>query len=141
MTATCRSLSRPREEPLASARAPATGRRHGDRLGDAGGGDSFRHAVELLQTDYLPLAAPAPIEGRRLRGTRTVRHLTGPFAPRYPRTAGAAEQVIEDYYHDAAAESRGACSIFERRGIGSSEMPSAPSDSATPIARLATECR
>ena len=46
-------------------------------------GISFRHAVELLQNDYRPLAASSAARGAPPARHSTVRHLTGGLRARY----------------------------------------------------------
>jgi DNA primase len=79
-------------------------------------GVSFRHAVELLQNDYQPLAASpgaSPIKHS------TVKKLTMPIAAD-AEDAKLLAQVIE-YYHETLLESPEAIEYLRRRGIGSEE--------------------
>jgi DNA primase len=80
-------------------------------------GVSFRHAVELLQNDYQPLAASSV-------GVPPAKHSTVKKLP-MPIAADAAHaklltQVIE-YYHETLLESPEALGYLNRRGIGSEE--------------------
>jgi DNA primase catalytic core len=80
-------------------------------------GVSFRHAVELLQNDYQPLAASvaaaAPIKHS------TVKKLTMPIAAD-AEDAKLLAQVIE-YYHETLLASPEALDYLNRRSIGSEE--------------------
>jgi DNA primase len=79
-------------------------------------GVSFRHAVELLQNDYQPLAAVAgavPIKHS------TVRKLAMPIESDAADTQ-LLNQVIE-YYHETLLESPEAIEYLRRRGIGSDD--------------------
>jgi len=77
-------------------------------------GVSFRHAVELLQNDYLPLAAerPAPKQS-------SVRRLPAPIE----RNADDARLLIQviDYYHQTLLGSPEALEYLRQRGLASSE--------------------
>ena len=77
-------------------------------------GVSFRHAVELLQNDYRPLAA----QGRRPKQA-TVRKLAAPVAADAD-DAQLLGQVI-DYYHAALKQSPEALAYLEKRGIANAE--------------------
>ena len=77
-------------------------------------GVSFRHAVELLQNDYRPLAAA----GRRPKHA-TVPKLAAPVAADED-DATLLMQII-DYYHAALKQSPEALAYLEKRGIASSE--------------------
>ena len=66
-------------------------------------GISFRHAVELLQNDYLPLAASSAARGAPPARHSTVRKLTGPIE-RDTEDGRLLEQVIE-YYHQTLLQS------------------------------------
>jgi DNA primase len=79
-------------------------------------GVSFRHAVELLQNDYQPLAA-AP--GAPPAKHSTVKKLSMPIAPD-AEDAKLLSQVIE-YYHETLLGSPEALDYLRRRGIGSEE--------------------
>jgi DNA primase catalytic core len=79
-------------------------------------GVSFRHAVELLQNDYQPLAASpgaSPIKHS------TVKKLAMPIAAD-AEDAKLLAQVIE-YYHETLLESPEAIEYLKRRGIGSDD--------------------
>jgi DNA primase len=79
-------------------------------------GVSFRHAVELLQNDYQPLAASpgaSPIKHS------TVKKLAMPIAAD-AEDAKLLTQVIE-YYHETLLESPEAIEYLKRRGIGSDD--------------------
>jgi DNA primase len=80
-------------------------------------GVSFRHAVELLQNDYQPLAASSA--GVLPAKHSTVKKLTMPIAAD-AEDAKLLAQVIE-YYHETLLESPGAIEYLKRRGIGSEE--------------------
>jgi DNA primase catalytic core len=79
-------------------------------------GVSFRHAVELLQNDYQPLAA-AP--GAPPAKHSTVKKLPMPIAPD-AEDAKLLAQVIE-YYHETLLGSPEALDYLKRRGIGSED--------------------
>ncbi|HEY2472896.1 MAG TPA: CHC2 zinc finger domain-containing protein [Terracidiphilus sp.] len=79
-------------------------------------GVSFRHAVELLRADHLPLAAE-PIKPVR---QSTVRTLPPPIAPEADDRVLLLE--IVDYYHDALKQSPEALKYLQSRGLQSSEM-------------------
>ena len=80
-------------------------------------GVSFRHAVELLQNDYQPLAASAA--GAPPAKHSTVKKLAMPIAAD-AEDAKLLAQVIE-YYHETLLESPEAIEYLKRRGIGSDE--------------------
>lgn len=79
-------------------------------------GVSFRHAVELLRADYLPLAA-SPIQPVK---QSTVRMLPAPIAQ------DADDRVlllkVVDYYHEALKQSPEALKYLQSRGLHSAEM-------------------
>jgi len=77
-------------------------------------GVSFRHAVELLQNDYQPLAAS--LAGAPPAKHSTVKKLTLPIAPDAEEVKLLA-QVIE-YYHETLLGSAEALDYLKRRGIG-----------------------
>jgi len=79
-------------------------------------GVSFRHAVELLQNDYQPLAACA--DAPPAKHSR-VKKLTLPIESDAEDTA-LMSQVIE-YYHETLLGSPEALDYLRRRGIGSEE--------------------
>src|SRR3984957_7809333 len=79
-------------------------------------GVSFRHAVELLQNDYQPLAASS---GAPPAKHSTVKKLPMPIAAD-AEDAKLITQVIE-YYHETLLESPEALGYLNRRGIGSEE--------------------
>jgi DNA primase catalytic core len=79
-------------------------------------GVSFRHAVELLREDYLPLAA-APVQPVK---QSTVRKLPTPVA-READDRALLLQVV-DYYNDALKQSPEALKYLESRGLKSSEI-------------------
>lgn len=83
-------------------------------------GVSFRHAVELLRADHLPLAAdPGASEYRPVK-TGTVRKLPPPV------TSDADDRVllrkVVDYYHETLRQSPEALKYLRSRGLESSEM-------------------
>jgi hypothetical protein len=79
-------------------------------------GVSFRHAVELLLNDSLPLAAaPGATPPKR----SSVRRLPAPIE-RDAEDAKLLAQVI-DYYHETLLGSPEALDYLKRRGIGSQE--------------------
>jgi DNA primase len=80
-------------------------------------GVSFRHAVELLQNDYQPLAAASP--GGLPAKHSTVKKLPMPIEPD-AQDAPLLMQVI-DYYHQALLQSPEATKYLEKRGIASAE--------------------
>ena len=79
-------------------------------------GVSFRHAVELLRADHLPLAA-SPIQPIK---HGTVRKLPAPVTAE----AGDRELLLEivNFYHDALKQSPEAKRYLEGRGLRSAEM-------------------
>jgi DNA primase len=77
-------------------------------------GISFRHAVELLQNDYQPLAASSV--GVPPAKHSTVKKLPMPIAPD-AEDAKLLAQVIE-YYHETLLGSPEAIEYLKRRGIG-----------------------
>ena len=81
-------------------------------------GISFRHAVELLRADHLPLAA-APIQPVK---TGTVRKLPPPVTTQ----AGDRELLLDivSYYNDTLKQSPEALKYLESRGLKSSEIVS-----------------
>jgi DNA primase len=80
-------------------------------------GISFRHAVELLQNDYQPLAASSV--GVPPAKHSTVKKLPMPIAPD-AEDAKLLAQVIE-YYHETLLASPEALDYLNRRGIGSDD--------------------
>jgi DNA primase len=79
-------------------------------------GVSFRHAVELLLNDSLPLAAASGVTPPK---HSTVRKLPAPIE-RNAEDAKLLAQVI-DYYHETLLASPEALEYLARRGIGSQE--------------------
>jgi DNA primase len=79
-------------------------------------GVSFRHAVELLQNDYQPLAAAS---GAPPVKHSTVKKLTMPIAAD-AEDVKLLTQVIE-YYHETLLGSPEALDYLKRRGIGSDD--------------------
>jgi DNA primase len=79
-------------------------------------GVSFRHAVELLLNDSLPLAASSGVTPPK---HSTVRKLPAPIE-RNAEDAKLLTQVI-DYYHETLLASPEALEYLARRGIGSQE--------------------
>jgi DNA primase catalytic core len=79
-------------------------------------GISFRHAVELLRADHLPLAA-VPIQPVK---TGTVRKLPPPVTAE----AGDRELLLDivSYYNDTLKQSPEALRYLESRGLQSSEV-------------------
>jgi DNA primase catalytic core len=80
-------------------------------------GVSFRHAVELLQNDYQPLAASSA--GALPAKHSTVKKLAMPIESDAADTH-LLSQVIE-YYHETLLGSPEALDYLNRRGIGSEE--------------------
>ena len=78
---------------------------------------SFRHAVELLQNDYLPLAASSPASVPAKHST--VRKLPSAL-DHQAEDAKLLSQVVE-YYHQCLLQSPEALAYLEKRGIGSKE--------------------
>ena len=80
-------------------------------------GVSFRHAVELLQNDYLPLAAAssASMTSPPIKST----------VPKLPTLASVEDQrllaQVIAYYHATLLESPEALGYLQRRGIGDAE--------------------
>jgi DNA primase len=78
-------------------------------------GVSFRHAVELLQNDYSPLAAAGAAPAKR----STVKKL----AMTLEREAEDAKLLVQvvDYYHQTLLQSPEAMQYLDKRGIASAE--------------------
>ncbi len=80
-------------------------------------GVSFRHAVELLQNDYLPLAAAsaASITSPPIKST----------VPKLPTLASVEDQrllaQVIGYYHETLRDSPEALDYLTRRGIGAAD--------------------
>lgn len=82
-------------------------------------GVSFRHAVELLQNDHLPLVAGSDAPTQPAIKRSTVRKLPLPLE-REAEDAKVLAQVVE-YYHATLLQSPAALEYLQRRGIGSEE--------------------
>jgi DNA primase len=82
-------------------------------------GVSFRHAVELLQNDALPLAAASSSSLALPPKQSTVKKLAMPLE-READDAKLLGQVIE-YYHQTLLQNPEALEYLQRRGIGSEE--------------------
>lgn len=82
-------------------------------------GVSFRHAVELLQNNHLPLAADSGAPAQPAVKRTTVRKLTMPIE-RDAEDAKLLAQVV-DYYHRTLLQSPAALEYLQRRGIRSEE--------------------
>ena len=82
-------------------------------------GVSFRHAVELLQNDALPLVAAAASNPTLPPKQSTVKKLAMPLE-READDAKLLSQVI-DYYHQTLLQNPEALEYLQRRGIGSEE--------------------
>jgi DNA primase catalytic core len=82
-------------------------------------GVSFRHAVELLQNDALPLVAASSSNLAPPPKQSTVKKLPMPIE-READDAKLLGQVIE-YYHQTLLQNREALEYLQRRGIGSEE--------------------
>jgi DNA primase catalytic core len=82
-------------------------------------GVSFRHAVELLQNDYLPSAAASSSQSAAPARHSTVKKLPTALE-RDTSDAKLLAQVI-GYYHDSLLQSPEALAYLEKRGIGSPE--------------------
>jgi DNA primase len=80
-------------------------------------GVSFRHAVELLQNDYQPVAASVAVSAPAKHST--VKKLAMPIESDAADTQ-LLSQVI-DYYHETLLGSPEALDYLNRRGIGSEE--------------------
>jgi DNA primase catalytic core len=80
-------------------------------------GISFRHAVELLVNDSLPLVAASSASTALPPKHSTVRRLPTPLE-RNAEDAKLLTQVI-DYYHETLLQSPEALDYLQRRGIGS----------------------
>ena len=80
-------------------------------------GVSFRHAVELLREDHLPLAAPVRTPRKNRDGAETARA----GEPRCGRPRGAVAAWC-GYYHDTLKKSPEALKYLMQRGLKSSEM-------------------
>ncbi|MGH8040457.1 MAG: CHC2 zinc finger domain-containing protein [Rudaea sp.] len=76
-------------------------------------GVSFRHAVELLRNDYLPLAAGSPVK------QSTVRKLSAPVA--FDADDRALLCQVIDYYHATLKTSPEALAYLKARGIDHAE--------------------
>ena len=84
-------------------------------------GVSFRHAVELLRADYLPLArGTTELLGQRPPKKGTVPKLSPPIS----RDADDRLLLLQvtDYYNEALKQSPEAMKYLESRGLKSSEM-------------------
>jgi len=81
-------------------------------------GVSFRHAVELLQNNHLPLAADSGASAQPVKRS-TVRKLSMPIERDAEDTKLLAQVV--DYYHRALLENPAALKYLQRRGIRSEE--------------------
>jgi DNA primase catalytic core len=79
-------------------------------------GVSFRHAVELLQNDYSPVAASTDAAPAK---RSTVKKLAMPLE-RESEDAQLLVQVV-DYYHQTLLQSPEALQYLEKRGIASAE--------------------
>lgn len=82
-------------------------------------GVSFRHAVELLQNDYLPSAAASSPQSSVPAKHSTVKKLPTTLE-RDASDAKLLAQVI-DYYHQSLLQSPEALAYLEKRGVGSPE--------------------
>lgn len=82
-------------------------------------GVSFRHAVELLQNDHLPLAAAGGDAPALPVKHSTVRKLPMPLE-REAEDAKLLTQVV-DYYHHTLLQNPAALEYLQRRGIRSEE--------------------
>jgi CHC2-type zinc finger protein/Toprim domain-containing protein len=82
-------------------------------------GVSFRHAVELLQNDYLPSAAASSSQSPTPAKHSTVKKLPTTLE-RDTSDAKLLAQVI-GYYHESLLQSPEALAYLEKRGIGSPE--------------------
>jgi DNA primase catalytic core len=83
-------------------------------------GVSFRHAVELLRADHLPMsAAPGVIESRPVK-TRTVRMLPPPIAREADDRVLLAQVV--GFYNETLKQSPEAMKYLQSRGLTSPEM-------------------
>jgi DNA primase catalytic core len=82
-------------------------------------GVSFRHAVELLQNDALPLAAASSSSPTPPPKQSTVKKLAMPLE-RVADDAKLLGQVIE-YYHQTLLQNPEALEYLQRRGIGTEE--------------------
>ena len=83
-------------------------------------GVSFRHAVELLKADHLPLAASPDVSEYRPVKQSTVRKLPAPVE-READDRVLMLQVV-DYYHDTLKQSPEALKYLQSRGLQSPEM-------------------
>jgi DNA primase catalytic core len=85
-------------------------------------GISFRHAVELLRADHLPMSAAPGLPQRGPVKTGTVRKLPPPVTAQ----AGDRELLLDivSYYNDALKQSPEALKYLESRGLKSSEIVS-----------------
>ena len=82
-------------------------------------GISFRHAVELLQNDWLPLAAAPASTSTVPPKKSTVTKLPTALQPNQD-DAKLLVQVI-DFYHQTLLQSPEALAYLQRRGVGSQE--------------------
>ncbi len=82
-------------------------------------GVSFRHAVELLQNDYLPLVAQTDHQPKTPKRTTTPK-LKAPLSENASHQE-ALLQVI-DYYHETLKQSPEALGYLESRGLKNAEL-------------------
>lgn len=82
-------------------------------------GVSFRHAVELLQNDWLPSLAAVAASGSMPPKQSSVRKL--PTALHTDQDDARLLAQVVGYYHDALLQSPEALAYLQRRGIDSSE--------------------
>ena len=83
-------------------------------------GVSFRHAVELLQNDYLPLAAKSETDQPKVIKQNSTPKLAAPLAADADHQE-ALRQVI-DYYHETLKQSPEALEYLESRGLKHAEL-------------------
>jgi DNA primase catalytic core len=78
-------------------------------------GISFRHAVELLQNDWLPLAAASSVPPKKSTVTKL------PTALETDQDDARMLVQVVDFYHQTLLQSPEALTYLQRRGIGSQE--------------------
>jgi DNA primase catalytic core len=83
-------------------------------------GVSFRHAVELLRNEFLPLAAQRSDEPPKVVKQATTPKLDAPLSESADHQESL-RQVI-DYYHDTLKQSPEALEYLESRGLKNAEL-------------------
>lgn len=85
-------------------------------------GVSFRHAVELLRDDHLPLAAIAAKDGSTVKPVKkaTIQKLASPLAA--DSDSQTLMQQVTDYYNDMLKQSPEALDYLKTRGLDNAEL-------------------